>query len=202
MKFIGIIPARYASTRFPGKPLAVLGGKTVIQRVYEQVAKVLNDVYVATDDKRIETAVLAFGGKVVMTASTHRSGTDRCQEAYTKIGQEFDVIINIQGDEPFIDRTQLEAIQDCFKDEQTDIATLVKPFSATDSWETLENVNTPKVVIRKDRTALYFSRSIVPFVRNVEPTEWLKQQPFYKHIGMYAYKASVLKELTQLPESL
>ena len=123
MKFLGIIPARYASTRFPAKPLAMLGGKTVIQRVYEQVAGVLDDAYVATDDERIEAAVKAFGGKVVMTSVHHKSGTDRCYEACTKIGGEFDVVVNIQGDEPFIQPSQLDAVKACFEDVTTQIAT-------------------------------------------------------------------------------
>jgi 3-deoxy-manno-octulosonate cytidylyltransferase (CMP-KDO synthetase) len=137
MKFIAIIPARYASTRFPAKPLAVLGGKTVIQRVYEQVAGVLDDAVVATDDQRIYDAVKAFGGKVEMTSTAHRSGTDRCWEAYQKQGKQYDVIINVQGDEPFIQRSQLEALKACFADPPTDIATLVKPFSAADDISVL-----------------------------------------------------------------
>lgn len=152
MKFIGIIPARYASTRFPAKPLALLGGKPVIQRVYEQVCGVLDDVYVATDDERIETAVKAFGGKVVMTSPHHKSGTDRCREAYHKIGGNFDVVVNIQGDEPFIHPSQLEALKACFEDKETQIATLVKPFTLADGWEALENVNSPKVVVGKMET--------------------------------------------------
>ena len=153
MKFIGIIPARYASTRFPAKPLALLGGKPVIQRVYEQVCGVLDDVYVATDDERIETAVKAFGGKVVMTSPHHKSGTDRCREAYHKIGGNFDVVVNIQGDEPFIHPSQLEALKACFEDKETQIATLVKPFTLADGWEALENVNSPKVVVGKNGNA-------------------------------------------------
>ena len=124
MKFIGIIPARYASTRFPAKPLAILGGKPVIQRVYEQVAGILDEAYVATDDERIESAVKAFGGKVVMTSVHHKSGTDRCYEAYTKVGQGYDVVVNIQGDEPFIQRSQLEAVKACFEDSATQICLL------------------------------------------------------------------------------
>ena len=146
MKFLGIIPARYASTRFPAKPLAMLGGKTVIQRVYEQVAGVLDDAYVATDDERIEAAVKAFGGKVVMTSVDHKSGTDRCYEACTKIGGDFDVVVNIQGDEPFIQPSQLDAVKACFDDATTQIATLVKPFTADEAFAVLENVNSPKVV--------------------------------------------------------
>lgn len=201
MKFIGIIPARYASTRFPAKLLAMLGGKTVIQRVYEQVAGVLDDAYVATDDERIETVVKSFGGKVVMTSVNHKSGTDRCYEAYTKVGAGFDVVVNIQGDEPFIQPSQLEAIKACFEDSNTDIATLVKPFSGEDSFDVLQNSNSPKVVIDKNRNALYFSRSVIPYQRNAETKEWLKNHTYYKHIGLYAYRGDVLKEITSLPQS-
>lgn len=201
MKFIGIIPARYASTRFPAKPLALLGGKPVIQRVYEQVAGILDDAWVATDDERIEQAVKAFGGKVVMTSTAHKSGTDRCYEAYTKVGQGFDVVVNIQGDEPFIQRSQLEAVKACFDDASTQIATLVKPFSADDAFEVLENANSPKVVVNKNFRALYFSRSIIPYQRNVGKQDWLKGHTYYKHIGLYAYRAAVLQEITALPQS-
>lgn len=201
MKFIGIIPARYASTRFPAKPLAMLGGKTVIQRVYEQVTGVLDDAYVATDDTRIEEAVKAFGGKAVMTSVSHKSGTDRCYEAYCKVGRGYDVVVNIQGDEPFIQRAQLEAVKSCFDDADTQIATLVKPFSADDGYEALENVNSPKVVVDKNFHALYFSRSIIPFQRNCDRREWLANHIYYKHIGLYAYRAAVLKEITSLPQS-
>lgn len=201
MKFLGIIPARYASTRFPAKPLAMLGGKTVIQRVYEQVAGVLDDAYVATDDERIEAVVKAFGGKVVMTSVHHKSGTDRCYEAYTKIGAGFDVVVNIQGDEPFIQPSQLRAVKACFDDPSTQIATLVKPFSANDDFAILENVNSPKVVVNKNMNALYFSRSIIPYQRNVEKKDWLKNHVYYKHIGLYAYRTEVLKEITSLAQS-
>lgn len=201
MKFIGIIPARYASTRFPAKPLALLGGKTVIQRVYEQVAGILDDAYVATDDERIETAVKSFGGKVVMTSTEHKSGTDRCYEAYTKVGNGFDVIVNIQGDEPFIQPSQLEAIKGCFKDVNTQIATLVKPFAPTDGFGALKNINSPKVVIDKYQNAVYFSRSIIPYQRNADTSDWLQNHVYYKHIGLYAYRGDVLKEITSLPQS-
>lgn len=201
MKFIGIIPARYASTRFPAKPLAILGSKPVIQRVYEQVAGILDEAYVATDDERIESAVKAFGGKVVMTSVYHKSGTDRCYEAYTKVGQGYDVVVNIQGDEPFIQRSQLEAVKACFEDLATQIATLVKPFTPEDGFEALENVNSPKVVVNKNMNALYFSRSVIPFQRNAEKEGWLKGHTYYKHIGLYAYRADVLKEITSLPQS-
>jgi 3-deoxy-manno-octulosonate cytidylyltransferase (CMP-KDO synthetase) len=201
MKFLGIIPARYASTRFPAKPLANLGGKMVIQRVYEQVTSVLNDAIVATDDVRIADAVNAFGGKVVMTSTSHKSGTDRCFEAYTKTPGDFDVIINIQGDEPFIQPVQLQAIMDCFKDPQTQIATLVKPFIPSDGYDALENVNSPKVVVNKNMQALYFSRSIIPYFRNKDRKDWLAGHTYYKHIGLYAYRAEVLREITSLPQS-
>ena len=193
MKFIGIIPARYASTRFPAKPLALLGGKTVIQRVYEQVVGATDEVYVATDDKRIELAVKSFGGNVVMTSPDHKSGTDRCFEAYTKVGKGYDVVINIQGDEPFIQHQQLAAIKECFSDPNTQIATLVKPFTASDSIEAIRNVNSPKVVVNKNWEALYFSRSIIPFIRGKEESQWVKEHIYYKHIGLYAYKAEILK---------
>lgn len=202
MKFIGIIPARYASTRFPAKPLAMLGGKPVIERVYSQVSSILDDVYVATDDKRIEEAVLKFGGKVIMTSPDHQSGTDRCFEAYTKVGQPFDVVINIQGDEPFIQKSQIEALKSCFlSDNHTDIATLVKPFTDEHSLSDLENPNSPKVVVGLDGTALYFSRSVIPYLRNIDKSEWLSKHTFYKHIGLYAYRASVLSEITKLSQS-
>lgn len=201
MKFIGIIPARYASTRFPAKPLAMLGGKSVIQRVYEQVIGVLDEAYVATDDERIEKAVKEFGGKVVMTSLNHKSGTDRCYEAFTKIGKGYDIVVNIQGDEPFIQPSQLDSIKKCFECSETQIATLVKPFNTDDDFKVLENVNSPKVVVDKNMFALYFSRSIIPFQRNAEKKEWIKNHTYYKHIGLYAYRASTLKEITSLMQS-
>lgn len=201
MKFLGIIPARYASTRFPAKPLAMLGGKTVIQRVYEQVSGVMDDAYVATDDERIEAAVKAFGGKVVMTSVHHKSGTDRCYEAMTRIGGQFDVVVNIQGDEPFIQPSQLHSIQACFQDPATQIATLVKPFTPQDGLQALQNPNSPKVVLDKNRNALYFSRSVIPYLRGVDSAEWLSRHTYYKHIGLYAYHTEVLKEITALPQS-
>ena len=179
----------------------MLGGKPVIQRVYEQVAGVLDDVCVATDDERIEKAVEAFGGKVVMTSVNHKSGTDRCYEAYCKAGKGYDVVVNIQGDEPFIQRSQLEAVKACFDDEATQIATLVKPFRPEDGFDALENVNSPKVVVNRQMQALYFSRSIIPFQRSRDRKDWLANHVYYKHIGLYAYRASVLKEITALPQS-
>lgn len=201
MKYIGIIPARYASTRFPAKPLALLGGKPVIQRVYEQVKGVLDDAWVATDDERIAQAVQDFGGQVVMTSVHHKSGTDRCYEAYCKVGGDADVVVNIQGDEPFIQPSQLEALKNCFTDADTEIATLVKPFAEADGWEALQNPNSPKVVVDARGRALYFSRSVIPYRRGAGTDEWLKGHTYYKHIGLYAYRADVLKAITALPQS-
>lgn len=201
MKFIAIIPARYASTRFPGKPLAMLGGKSVIQRVYEQVAGVLDDAVVATDDERIYEAVKAFGGKVEMTSTEHRSGTDRCWEAYCKQGGTYDVVVNVQGDEPFIRATQLEALKRCFEHPATDIATLVKPFTEADGLAALENPNSPKVVLDGASQAIYFSRSVIPYLRNYPREEWLAHHTFYKHIGIYAFRTEVLKAVTALQQS-
>ncbi len=201
LRFIVIIPARYASTRFPAKPLALLGGKPVIQRVYEQVSGVVEDVVVATDDERIYEAVEAFGGRVVMTSTNHKSGTDRCWEAYQKQGEQFDVVINVQGDEPFIAHSQLKAIMVCFEDKATDIATLVKPFTEQDGLAALENPNSPKVVLDKQSRAIYFSRSVIPYLRGVEREQWLKTHTYYKHIGMYAFRADVLREVTSLAQS-
>ena len=202
MKFIGIIPARYASTRFPGKPLVDMLGKPMIERVYEQVKDVLDAVWVATDDERIEKAVKQFGGNVIMTSSNHRSGTDRCYEAYCKIGSGFDVVINIQGDEPFIQPKQIETIKTCFKKDDVQIATLVKPFDADGDFEsTLFNANSPKVVLNKNNEAMYFSRSIIPYIRGKKYDEWLHNHSFYKHIGLYGYRAETLKQITHLPQS-
>ena len=198
MKFIGLIPARYASTRFPGKPLALLAGKPVIQHVYEQAVKVLDAVYVATDDERIYNKVLEFGGKAVMTSTEHHSGTDRIEEALEKVGGDFDVVVNIQGDEPFIAQSQIETLCHCFEDETTQIATLGKPFEC---FEAVENPNSPKIVVDNRGYAMYFSRSIIPFVRGVERQEWLKKYPFLKHLGIYAYRKEVLKAITRLPQS-
>ena len=205
MKFIAIIPARYASTRFPGKPLALLGGKPVVQRVYEQVAGAVDDAVVATDDERIRDAVVAFGGRAEMTSPDHRSGTDRCREAYEKVcareNRRFDVVINVQGDEPFIHPSQIEAVMRCFDDPATDIATLVKPFAPSDGLAALENPNSPQVVLEAQSRALYFSRSVIPYQRGVPREEWLARHTFYKHIGLYAFRAEVLRAVTDLPQS-
>ena len=206
MKYIAIIPARYASTRFPGKPLAVLGGKTVIQRVYEQAVSVLPEAYVATDDERIFACVEAFGGRAVMTRADHKSGTDRIEEAMEKIekggtrNEEGDdlVVINIQGDEPFVQPSQIETLMHLFDDPSTQIGTLGKPF---ETIEAVRNPNSPKIVVDHRGFALYFSRSIIPFVRGVEADNWLPHYPFLKHLGVYAYRREVLAEVTRLPQS-
>lgn len=198
MKFIGIIPARYASTRFPGKPLALLGGKPVIQHVYEKVAAVLEAAYVATDDERIYDAVKSFGGQVVMTRTDHKSGTDRIEEAIEKIGGEWDVVVNVQGDEPFVAKSQLDTICHCFDDPTTQIATLGKPF---ESMEAVQNPNSPKIVVDNMGFAMYFSRSVIPYVRGKEESSWLTHYPFLKHLGIYAYRKDVLRQVTQLPQS-
>lgn len=198
MTFTGIIPARYASSRFPGKPLAMLGGKPVIERVYEQVASVLDDAYVATDDERIFNTVESFGGKAVMTRTDHKSGTDRIEEAVEKLGCQSDVIVNIQGDEPFIQRSQIETVCRSFDDPNTQIATLGIRFQ---SMEAVMNPNSPKIVLDNNGYAMYFSRSVIPFIRGVEEQDWLAHYPFLKHIGLYAYRREVLAQLTRLPQS-
>ncbi len=203
MRVLALIPARYASTRFPAKPLALLGGVSVIERVYRQVSKSIEDVVVATDDERIFNAVGSFGGSVVMTSTEHRSGTDRCYEAYEKVTAErgeFDVVINVQGDEPFIMPEQIEALKSCFE-KSIDIATLVKPFEVEDGIEALENPNSPKVVVDNQMRAIYFSRSVIPYLRGVDRSEWLSHHTFYKHIGMYGFRAAALKAVTKLPQS-
>lgn len=199
MDFIVIIPARYASTRFPGKPLININGKTMIHNVYIQATKVFNDVYVATDDNRIYDEVIKFGGKVVMTKRKHKSGTDRCAEAIEKIeiieNRKWDVVVNVQGDEPFIKTEQLIEIKKCFKTKKTQIATLVKPINNQDD---IFNQNKPKVVLNVNNEAIYFSRSPIPCLRGVLYSKWVVKHLFYKHIGIYAFRKSVLMEITCL----
>lgn len=202
MNFLAIIPARYASTRFPGKPLVTILGKPMIQWVYERTSAHFADTWVATDDKRIFDAVTSFGGKVVMTSDSHKSGTDRIAEALETIerlsGVKYDVVINVQGDEPLIATDHLSTIASLFDDDSTQIGTLVKPFAAE---EDIFNPNTPKVVLSADNRALYFSRSVIPYVRGAECSDWQSRHTYYKHIGMYAYRANVLREITRLPQS-
>ena len=173
----------------------------MIQRVYEQVKKVLTDVIVATDDERIFKTVEGFGGRAIMTREDHKSGTDRCYEAYQKVGKEYDVVINVQGDEPFIQPEQIRSLMACFEDEATQIATLVKPFMQADGLDALHNPNSPKVVVSDDGRAIYFSRSVIPYLRGVGEEEWLSRHTYYKHIGLYAYRAETLGEITRLPQS-
>jgi 3-deoxy-manno-octulosonate cytidylyltransferase (CMP-KDO synthetase) len=201
-QFAGIIPARYASSRFPGKPLAMLGNRTMIQRVYEQASKSIDLVYVATDDDRIAEAVSRFGGKIVMTSPLHQSGTDRVAEAADLVGKEsgkvIDVVVNIQGDEPFIKPGQIDLVKGCFSDPEVEIATLVRK---TEPGEDIFNPNQPKVVISKAGDAIYFSRAAIPFVRDSEKNTWSEKNIFFKHIGLYAYRTETLKKLTQLERS-
>jgi 3-deoxy-manno-octulosonate cytidylyltransferase (CMP-KDO synthetase) len=202
MKFIGIIPARYASTRFPGKPLVDIQGKTMIQRVYKQAKKALDYVYVATDDERIADEVKRFGGNFVLTSENHQSGTDRLAEAVLIIQKEtkqhFDIVINIQGDEPYIQPEQIEEIKSCFNDQNTEIGTLVK---AIDKNEEIFDSNKPKVTLDKNMHAICFSRSPIPYLRNIEKDQWHLKPTFYRHIGMYAYKTETLLKLTQLEQT-
>lgn len=197
----GIIPARYASTRFPGKPLVLIAGKPMIQHVYERVSEVLSDVVVATDDERILSVVEGFGGKVVMTRSDHPSGTDRCYEAYSKMGREYDVVVNIQGDEPFIQASQIETLLACFDSPAVDIATLVRKITQEDGVEYLQHPNHPKVVMNLRREALLFSRSVIPYLRGVPAGDYLHKADFYAHIGIYAFRPNVLKEIVELAPS-
>ncbi len=199
MKFLAIIPARYASTRFPAKPLALLGNKPIIQRVYERVQSVFENLCVATDDERIAAAVESFGGKAVMTSTSHKSGTDRCYEAFCKMGGDADVVVNVQGDEPFIAESQLRTVMECFADPQTEIATLVKPFGTDAAVEAIENPNSPKVVVDANGYALYFSRSVIPYFRGIDKAQWPQHHNYLKHIGLYAYRADVLKRITSMP---
>ena len=217
MEVIGIIPARWGSSRFPGKPLAMIDGKTMIQRVYEQARKALEKVVVATDDSRIYDCVTDFGGIAVMTRTDHRCGTERCLEAYNKmknddtspwydalhsLKDEETVVVNIQGDEPFIQPEQIHLLVRLFASEQTEIGTLVKPFRTTDTWDTLANPNTPKVVFNSTNgNALLFSRSVIPYLRGIPQNEWLEKEQYYGHIGMYAYRGDVLRRIVSLPMS-
>jgi 3-deoxy-manno-octulosonate cytidylyltransferase (CMP-KDO synthetase) len=201
-KFLALIPARYGSTRFPGKPLADIHGKPMIQHVYERALEVFDHAYVATDDLRIEEAVKAFDGNVVMTSEDHKSGTDRCVEALNKVENilktKFDVVINIQGDEPFIEASQLKLISDCFEEKSTQIATLVKKIELqTDLFD----INKPKVVLTADNKAIYFSRQPIPYYRGLEESRWLKQHTYFKHLGLYAYRTETLREITELSQS-
>jgi len=199
MNILGIIPARYASSRFPGKPLVDIAGKSMIQRVYEQAKKCasLTEVIVATDDDRIYDHVLNFGGVAVMTASDHQSGTDRCAEVALQHPQ-YNVIINIQGDEPYIDPEQITKVAACFSSADVQLATLIKKVA---SFDELNNPNSPKVIINKLAEAIYFSRTPLPYLRGHEYKDWLNHYTYFKHIGIYGYRADVLQHVTKLPVS-
>lgn len=201
MKFIAIIPARYASTRFPGKPLVSIQGKPMVQHVYEKVTQsgLFEKVIVATDDNRIQKAVEEFGGEVALTDVNQQSGTDRCGEVINKLEEVFDVVVNIQGDEPFIKQEQLEDLVSLFRKTPAQIGTLKKELSNS---EDVFNPNIVKVVDGLDKRAIYFSRNPIPFVRDFEQKDWLSKQKFYKHIGLYGYRFDVLKELVQLQSSM
>ena len=201
MNFLGVIPARYGSTRFPGKPLAMLAGKPLIQWVYESASGILEDVVVATDDKRIVDAVMEFGGEVVMTDYEHRSGTDRCSEASRIMemeGYSSDVVINIQGDEPFTSKKQVDLLMNAFTDPSVEIATLAGPVQ---NKEDLFDPNVVKVVITQDGNALYFSRSTLPFLQHEEKDNWFGKFKFLHHLGVYAYRYKILQEITRISQS-
>ncbi len=200
MKILGIIPSRYASTRFPGKPLIEIDGKTMIQRVYEQAKKAnsLTEVVVATDDDKIFEHIKSFGGNVVMTSDSHESGTDRCAEVLEKSDANFDVVLNIQGDEPFINPEQINQLSACFEDEKTDIATLIKEIKTE---EELFNPNRPKVHFDANNFALMFSRNVIPELKNIKKENWIKEHTFFKHIGIYGYRSDVLAKISELPQS-
>jgi 3-deoxy-manno-octulosonate cytidylyltransferase (CMP-KDO synthetase) len=201
-KFIGIIPSRYACSHFTGKPLANMWGKPMIQHVYERVKDVLDEVFVATDDNLIEKTVRSFGGNVILTSKKHKSSTERCYEAYTKIGRGYNVIVNIQDDKPFIQSSQIELLKSHFTDYSTQIATLAIPFKAEDNFAMiLSNKNLPKVILNKFNEAMYFSRSVIPYVRGKSHMEWSAIHTYYKHIGLYAYRSDVLEELAHLPQA-
>ena len=204
MKLLGIIPARYASSRFPGKPLVMIDGKSMIQRVYEQALKCkeLSSVIIATDSEVIEKHVRAFQGYVVMTSIHHKSGTERCNEVLEKLGADqndsFDIIINIQGDEPFFDPHQISELTDCFNIQDVQIATLVRKIKSN---EELSDPNVVKVIFDKNYKAIYFSRLSIPFYRGKKMDEWLKERPYFKHIGIYSYRTKTLKEIVKLTMS-
>ena len=198
---LGVIPARYPSSRFPGKPLVQILGKSMIQRVYEQAKKSdkLADVVVATDDQRIADHVHSFGGQAVMTLAEHPSGTDRCFEVLQKAGKAYEYIINIQGDEPFIDPSQIDLLA-AVCDGKTELATLMIP---VDSEEVLFDPGEVKITANRQHEALYFSREVIPHVKGFDKKDWHKQFPYYRHVGMYAYRADILKQITSLsPSSL
>ncbi len=198
MKILALIPARFGSTRFEGKPLAQIHGQSMIERVYKRVSDIFEHTYVATDDTRIQQECARIGARCTMTSTEHRSGTDRCREALETIGGQWDAVLNIQGDEPFISKTQLELIASLFEDTRTQIATLIKPF---ERGEDIFNANSPKVVCSGEGFALYFSRNVIPHFRGEDPQKWQELHQYYKHIGIYGYRPEVLREVSELAPS-
>jgi 3-deoxy-manno-octulosonate cytidylyltransferase (CMP-KDO synthetase) len=200
MQVLVVIPARYASTRFPGKPLVDIKGKPMIQHVYERVSQCnfISKVIIATDDERIMDAAEKFSSPAMMTSSSHQSGSDRCAEVVKSLSDKYDIVINVQGDEPFIDQTQLFSIIRCFENPETEIATLVKKVQSS---EELFNPNVVKVALNELKEALYFSRAAIPFNRNHSMESWMEHHTYYKHIGIYAFKPQILLKLTRLKHS-
>lgn len=201
LKYIAIIPARFGSTRFPGKPLALLMGKPVIEWVYSRVNSFVDKAVVATDDERIYNAVTAFGGKAIMTSTEHQSGTDRCFEALNKMDEEFDVVVNVQGDEPFVSENQILSLLKAFEDPTVDIATLAVKISKENGLDFLQNPSNVKLVKNKRNEALYFSRSVIPYNRSYTDEQLLTSHTYFKHLGLYAYRVKALKEITSLDVS-
>ncbi len=205
LKVLIVIPARYASTRFPGKPLALIGNKPMIQWVYENAAQTGFDIVVATDDTRIEEAVRRFNGHVLLTREDHPSGTDRCFEAASiwadSQNTNPDIVINVQGDEPFIQKDQIQALADTFLSPDTQIATLARKFNKKDGFDALKDPNKVKVIFNKNGRAIYFSRSVIPYIRGSEKEDWFEKQDFFNHVGMYAYRYDALKQIVTLPPS-
>ena len=201
MRIVCIIPARYLSKRFPGKVLAPLGDKSVIQWVYEQVSDACEETIIATDDERVFNHVISFGGKVMMTSPRHKCGTERCYEAYSKLQKDFDVIINVQGDEPFIEKRQILSLADCFNDPSVQIASLAYPITGDGATMQIKDTNVTKVVMDYGMNAIYFSRQPIPLIRDARIDNWTELHTFYKHIGVYAFKPDVLKCVISLPES-
>ena len=200
VKIIGIIPSRFSSTRLPGKPLLEINGKSMIQRVYEQVIKAgLDEVIVATDDKRIFNHVQKFGGKVMMTSKSHQNGTERCFEVASKSENKFDVAMNIQGDEPFIHPAQIQQLAGLFNKDEVQIGTLIKKIKSIEELFNPEAIK--KVVVNNKMEAIYFSRSPIPFLQGVEKSKWLEQHTYYKHIGIYGFRMGILAEIVNLPIS-
>ena len=196
----GIIPARFASSRFPGKPLADIRGKSMLQRVYEQASAstLLDTVVIATDDTRIFDHARSIGAKVVMTAADHPSGTDRCWEALNQLDPGYRYVINIQGDEPFLDPNQIDELAAVLQDGTAELATQMIRIQSS---ELLFDRGEVKIILDQQQQALYFSRMPIPFIKGVEEKNWHLHFPYYRHVGMYAYRRDILEQITRLPVS-